>query len=60
MASAVLHLLRVLGLAGGRRFFPYRGQDLVPRMQQQPLHAIEELLTMFLLVHVPTCALTKL
>lgn len=60
MASAVLHLLPVLSLAGGRWFFPERGQDLVPWMQQQPLHAIETLLTMYLLVHVLTLALTKL
>lgn len=60
MASALLHLLPVLGLTGGRRFFPYRGQDLVPWMQQQPLHAIDKLLSMYLLVHVLTLASTKL
>lgn len=60
MASAMLHLLPVLGLTGGRRVFPYRRQDLVPWMQQQPLHTIEKLLTMYLFVHVLTLALTKL
>lgn len=47
VASAMLHLLPVLRLAGGRRLFPYRWQDLVPWMQQQPLHAIEKLLPMY-------------
>lgn len=47
VASAMLHLLPVLRLTGGRRLFPYRWQDLVPWMQQQPLHAIEKLLPMY-------------
>lgn len=55
VASAMLHLLPVLRLTGGRRLFPYRGQDLVPWMQQQPLHAIEKLLIMY-----SAFALTKL
>lgn len=55
VASAMLHLLPVLCLTGGRRLFPYRWQDLVPWMQQQPLHAIEKLLIMY-----SAFALTKL
>lgn len=37
VASAVLHLLPVLRLTGGRRLFPRWWQDLVPWLQQQPI-----------------------
>ncbi|XP_075907033.1 four and a half LIM domains protein 3 isoform X2 [Nelusetta ayraudi] len=40
VAPAVLHLLPVLRLAGGRRLLPRRRQDPVPRMQQQPIERV--------------------
>lgn len=40
MAPAVLHLLPVLRLTGGRRLLSRWRQDPVPRMQQQPIERV--------------------